>query len=70
MNDHKTNRTNEDTGEDRAREAAASKTTGMASAGMSSGWSVMWDPAALGELRTRRPESSEDGGEKEATGPR
>ena len=56
MNDRETHKAEETKGEDMAREAAAAKTTGMASAGMSTGWAAMWDPTALDELRARKAE--------------
>ena len=61
MNERETHKTEGTNGEAMAREAASAKTTGMASAGMSSGWSAMWDSTALDELRMRKAQPQEDG---------
>ena len=66
MNERKTHKTEGTNGEAMAREAAAAKTTGMASAGMSTGWAAMWDPTALDELRTRKAHPQEDGNDEGA----
>ena len=61
MNEKKNQTTENAKGEDKAREAAAAKPAGMTSAGMSKGWSVMWDTTALGELQARGRQHPEEG---------